>query len=79
MNRPIPFQSSNNATVTYRWGTVADVPVPNDYDGDGKCDIAVWRPGTFSVWYIVNSSTGTVRTEVWGTTGDIPVPAYYRR
>ena len=73
------LQSSNNTMVTKRWGTTGDVPVPNDYDGDGKCDYAVWRPGSQAYWFIINSHDQSTRVESWGTTGDIPVPAYYRR
>ena len=38
-------------------GSLKDVPVPGDYDGDRKTDIAVWRPGDGN-WYIRNSATG---------------------
>jgi len=64
--------------MTTQWGTMGDVPLPNDYDGDGKTDFAVWRNSDGN-WYIRKSSNGQLRQEAWGTSGDIPVPAYYRR
>ena len=51
---------------------------PNDFDGDGKTDIAIWRP-TDGFWYILNSSNGTVTQTPWGigSLGDVPVPGDY--
>lgn len=68
-------QTGSQATQ-YAWGGSGDVPVPGDYDGDGKTDFAIWRPGT-GAWWIFYSSTATHQAIAWGQTGDIPVPADY--
>ncbi|MFN0278156.1 MAG: FG-GAP repeat domain-containing protein [Pyrinomonadaceae bacterium] len=53
------------------WGENGDVPVPGDYDGDGKLDIAVWRPAT-GMWHMLQSSNGYY-SERFGADGDTPV------
>ena len=45
--------------------------VPHDYNGDGRSDLAVWRPST-GVWWVHG-----VLTAQWGLPGDVPVPADY--
>jgi len=50
------------------------VPVPGDYDGDGKADLAIFRPAS-GHWFIRTSSTAyTAWAAVqWGITGDVPI------
>lgn len=54
------------------FGSASDVVVPEDYDGDNKDDIAVWRAGTQGFFYILQSQTNTFRGEAFGQTGDDP-------
>ena len=61
-------------TAASAWGLSTDFFVSGDYDGDGKDDISVWRPGaaTVATFYILNSATSTLRQEAFGQTGDDP-------
>jgi hypothetical protein len=47
-----------------------------DFDGDGRCDLATWRPST-GIWRVTKSSNGATVTQQWGAIEDIPVPGDY--
>ena len=48
----------------------------NDFDGDGRSDVAVFRPST-GIWYLRQSSSGAGAFLQWGLNGDIPVAGDY--
>jgi hypothetical protein len=73
------YRPSASPGVDFRtvyWGTIGDLPMRGDFDGDGKLDAAVFRPSN-AVWYIRQSSNNQLRTAHWGLSSDKFVPADY--
>ncbi len=68
----------NGSTTGATFGASADIPIPGDYDGDGKTDYAVFRPSD-NTWYTLSSGNNEAMVVYgpYGASGDKPVPADY--
>ncbi|CAF0779646.1 unnamed protein product [Adineta ricciae] len=71
------FRENITFPLVAQWGSIFDLPVPADYDGDGFADFAVYRRTTMT-WFVSSSNNPNVLiTKFWGLPGDIPVRANF--
>ncbi len=69
--------TNDSKTVTVNVDIIPDRPHTTDFDGDGKADLAIFRP-TNSTWYVIHSSDSQEVSYVWGLLdSDIPVAGDY--
>jgi spore coat protein A len=63
------------------FGLNTDFSAPGDYDGDGKFDFAVQRPGATATsqatFFYLASQTNNVSVIPWGFSNDLVVPGDY--
>ena len=64
-------RSSDGGNAAFTFGNSTDKIVPGDFTGDGKTDIAFWRPST-GEWFILRSEDVQFYSFPFGTIGDIP-------
>lgn len=69
-------RSSDGTTYSRAWGvTGTDLLVQNDYDGDGRTELAIWR-NTDGRFWIINTLTNVVTTRAWGVSNDLPIASF---
>jgi uncharacterized repeat protein (TIGR01451 family)/CSLREA domain-containing protein len=68
-----PTPASTPIITSIIWGITGDIPVPEDYNGDGKADLTVWRSGAGD-WFIMLDPP---IIQPWGIKGDKLVPGDY--
>jgi hypothetical protein len=61
--------------ASIQFGLPTDIPAPADFDGDGKTDIAVFRPKS-GTWYQMKITQGFGSVQ-FGTNGDKPIPSAF--
>ena len=66
----------NGSEVRVTLGFPGDLPVPSDFNGDGKYDTVVYRPGDKTFYGILSANNVGFQVEL-GNLGDIPVPKDY--
>jgi hypothetical protein len=59
-----------------QFGLNGDKMTAEDFDGDRRTDIAVFRPSS-GTWYILRTTDGQMQVVQFGANGDIPQPGDY--
>lgn len=67
------LNSADQSVLGAAFGNAQDIPAPGDFTGDGKTDIAFFRPST-SEWFVLRSEDFTFFAFPFGSSGDIPAP-----
>ena len=66
--------NSQQQWTSYQFGIGTDIPITEDFDGDGKTDFCVFRPSTGD-WHIVRSSASGYYAQNFGLSTDTHVSA----
>jgi thermitase len=69
--------SGGGSAFQIYFGATSDIPVPGDYNGDGKTDAVIFRPAT-GLWYGPQTGAAVIVIQMnLGQAGDVPIPGDY--
>ena len=73
--REFILRSSDGQVTFVQFGASGDLPVASDYDGDGKADVAIFRPNgaNGAEWWMQRSTQGLLALQ-FGSSTDKAVP-----
>ena len=69
-------QKRSGGLLALQFGSTGDKTVPGDYTGDGKTDVAFFRPST-GQWFVLRSEDLSYYAFPFGSSGDIAAPGDY--
>jgi hypothetical protein len=67
---------STAGVIAATFGIATDKPVAQDFTGDGKTDLAFYRPSS-GEWYVVRSEDASFYAVPFGAAGDLPAAGDY--
>ena len=70
------LKSFSHTVLASQWGGAQHIPVPGDYDGDHRTDMAVFLPSD-GTWHVRPTGPGTPYYLQFGDRSDVPVPGDY--
>lgn len=68
------IESGTSTLSSIEFGVSGDIPVPADFDGDTRSDLALYRPST-ATWYIKPIASGIMTSRQYGNSTDKPLPS----
>jgi len=71
------LRSANGTLAATNFGiTEYDTPIQNDYDGDSKTDLAMWRETDGTYYVLKTTGTGATTYTPFGYSTDMPIASY---
>ncbi len=71
LNSGFQFGYAPDYFTAIQWGLPGDIPIPFDYDGDGRGELIIFRQSN-GTWFIRSTVSSETTAIQWGLPGDVP-------